>query len=162
MMGVYFAVSPEQEHTLLDADASGDVDAVGDVVEEFEATWEDGRFSADTDHAWDAIHRCLTDGTLDPDGGTYPLSHAVLGGRHLSDDIYVVYVSGAEVQDVADALRGIERDWLRGRLEAVTDPRYTGGRDDADFEYTWSNFVDVREFYGRAAAAGRAVVFTAT
>ncbi|MFC6567203.1 DUF1877 family protein [Actinoplanes utahensis] len=31
-----------------------------------------------------------------------------------------------------------------------------------DFAYTWENFVDLRDFYQRAAAAGRAVIFTAT
>jgi hypothetical protein len=30
-----------------------------------------------------------------------------------------------------------------------------------DFDYTWSNFVDLQAFYERAAAAGRAVIFTA-
>jgi hypothetical protein len=33
--------------------------------------------------AWDAIHRCLTDGELDPAGGEFPLNHAVLGGKQL-------------------------------------------------------------------------------
>ncbi|GIJ48242.1 hypothetical protein Val02_51280 [Virgisporangium aliadipatigenens] len=160
-MGVFFALSPDQEHALLDADESGSDDSVRDLIEEFEENWADGRYSADTDQAWDAIHRCLTDGTLDPDGGAYPLSHAVLGGRHLSDDWYVVYVSATEVKDVAAALREVARDWLRTRLEGL-GAGYTGARDDADFEYTWSNFEDVREFYGRAAEAGRAVVFTAT
>ena len=116
----------------------------------------------ETDKAWDAIHRCLTGGTLDPDGGEYPLSHAVLGGRHLHDEYYVVYVSAAQVRDVAKALRGLHRTWLRPRFDAIDDPDYRGRRDDADFEYTWDNFVDVQAFYERAAAAGRAVIFTAT
>jgi len=116
----------------------------------------------DTDKAWDALHRCLTDGTLDPDGGAYPLSHTVLGGRYLHDDYYVVYVSAAEVRDVADAVRAVDRMWLRQRFDAIDDPDYRGAHDDADFEYTWANFEDVRAFYARAAAAGRAVIFTAT
>jgi Domain of unknown function (DUF1877) len=78
-----------------------------------------------------AIHRCLTDGTLDPDGGEYPLSHAVLGGRHLHDDYYVVYVSLAEVPEVA-ALRGVDRTGLRRRFDAIDDPDYRGAHDDAD------------------------------
>lgn len=127
-----------------------------------EESWTDGGLKVDTDKAWDAIHRCLTDGGLDPDGGEYPLSHVVLGGRHLHDEYHVVYVSAAEVRQVADALRGVDRTWLRHRFDATDDPDYRGARDDVDFEYTWDNFVDLHAFYDRAAAAGRAVIFTAT
>jgi hypothetical protein len=122
----------------------------------------DDTLTVDTDKAWDAMHRCLTDGTLSPDAGEYPLNHAVLGGRHLHGDCYVVHVGASEVRDVAVALRGIDRAWLRARFDAIDDPGYVGAADDDDFEDTWSNFVDVRDFYGRAAAAGRAVIFTAT
>jgi hypothetical protein len=90
------------------------------------------------------------------------LSHAVLGGRHLHDEYYVVYIIAADVQDVADALGGVDRMWLRRRFDAIDDPDYRGARDDADFEYTWDGFVDVQAFYRRAAAARRAVLFTAT
>lgn len=147
---------------MLAADVDGGSETIGELLEEIEESWDDGRLKVDTDKAWDAIHRCLTDGTLDPDGGGYPLSHAVLGGRHLHDDYYVVYVSAAQVRDVADALRDVDRRWLRRRFDAIDDPQYDGMRDDDDFEYTWDAFVDVRAFYGRAAAAERAVIFTAT
>ena len=162
MLGVHFAITPARERALLAADDEGDSDTVAQLLEEIEESWADDALKVDTDKAWDAIHRCLTDGTLDPDGGAYPLSHAVLGGRHLHDEYYVVYVSAAEVRDVADALKGLDRTWLRGRFDAIDDPDYRGAGDDGDFDYTWDGFVDVRAFYGRAAAAGRAVIFTAT
>jgi hypothetical protein len=57
----------------------GDSDAVGEIIEEIEESWDDDGLKVDTDKAWDAIRRRLTDGTLDPDSGEYPLSHAVLG-----------------------------------------------------------------------------------
>jgi hypothetical protein len=63
---------------------------------------------------------------------------------------------------VADAVRGVGGTWLRRRFDAIDDPDYRGAHDDADFEYTWDGFVDVQAFYARAAAAGRAVIFTAT
>ncbi|MEO3929151.1 DUF1877 family protein [Micromonosporaceae bacterium B7E4] len=160
MLGVHFAITTEQEHSLLTAD--GDNDTVGELLEEIEESWSEDRFKVDTDKAWDAIHRCLTDGTLDPDAGDYPLSHVVLGGRHLHDEYHVVYVSAPEVRNVADALKRVHRTWFRGRFDAIDDPEYDGRHDDTDFDYTWDNFVDVRAFYDRAAAAGRAVVFTAT
>jgi hypothetical protein len=160
MLGVHFAVTADQEQALLAAD--GDDDAVGEFLEDLEESWSDDKLKVDTDKAWDAIHRSLGDGSLDPDGADYPLSHAVLGGRHIYDEeYYVIYVSAAEAREVATALSGVDRDWLRRRFDAIDDPDYAGARDDADFEYTWDNFVDVQAFYARAAAAGRAVVFTA-
>ncbi|SHN75613.1 YfbM family protein [Cryptosporangium aurantiacum] len=154
MLGVHFAITEDQERSLLAAD--GDDDAVAEILEELEESWDDDQLKVDTDKAWIPIHRCLTDGTLDPDGGAYPLSHAVLGGRHLHEEFYVVYVAAAEVRDVAEALRPLDEDWFRDRFADALR-----GEDD-DFEYTWTNYVDLRGFYDRAAASGRAVLFTAT
>lgn len=42
------------------------------------------------------------------------------------------------------------------------DEDYQQPREDIDFRYAWENFRDVRAFYDRAAAAGLAVIFTAT
>lgn len=162
MLGVHFAITPEQERSLLAAGEDDDSGGVGQILEEIEESWSDDRLKVDTDKAWDAIHRCLGDGTLDPDGGGYPLSHVVLGGRHLHDDYYVVYLTAAQVRDVSGGLSAVDRAWLRRRFDALDDPGYRGSGDDADFAYTWTNFVDVREFYARAAAAGRPVIFTAT
>ncbi|MER5458959.1 DUF1877 family protein [Micromonospora sp. NPDC002389] len=161
MLGVHFAVAADTERALLVAADQGDSGGVGEILESIEESWTDGELTADTDKAWDAVHRCLTDGTLDPDAGTYPLSHTVLGGRHLHDQYYVVYVSAAEVREVADALREVQPAWLRRRFDAVDDPSYLGAQDDADFAYTWDGFTEIRALYERAAA-GRAVVFTAT
>lgn len=158
MLGVHYAVTAKQERALLVADGDG---GVGEYVEDLEETWSVDELCVDTDKAWDAIHRCLGDGTLNPSGTDYPLSHAVLGGRHLHDEYLVVYVSAAQTGDVAAALLGVDRDWLRRRFDAINDPDYAGAHDDTDFEYTWTNFIGVRAFYQRAAAAGRAVIFTA-
>lgn len=162
MLGVHFAISAELAHSLLAADEEGDSDAVEELVDEMEESWQDDTLKVDSDKAWDALHRCLADGTLDPGGGTYPLSHAVLGGRHLHDEYYAVYIDADQVRAVADALREIDRSWLRGRFDAIDDPDYRGARDDADFDYTWDGLRDVRAFYERAAAAGCAVLFTAS
>jgi hypothetical protein len=159
MLGVHFAITVEQEQLLLDAD--GDDDAVSEIIGDLEEEWEDGTLKVDTDKAWDAIHRCLTDGSLDPDAGSRPLPLAVVGGRHLHDEMYVVHVTADEVCDVAAALRDIDEPWLRARFGDFDDD-YAGAADEQDFEYTWSSFAEVRAFYQRAAAAGRAVIFTAT
>ncbi|MGC5054999.1 DUF1877 family protein [Micromonospora sp. DT48] len=162
MLGVHFAITSEQERSLLAAADDGDGDAVDELIEEIEESWAEDGLKVDTDKAWDAIHRCLTDGTLEPDGGEYPFSHAVLGGRRLHDEYVVVYLTVDEARDVAAALQSVDRGQLRQWFDAIDDPDYRGALNDADFDYTWDNLVEVRAFYQRAAAAGRAVVFTAT
>ncbi|MEV4715176.1 YfbM family protein [Micromonospora sp. NPDC049374] len=161
MLGVLFAITPGQERSLLAAGDGGASDAVDGLIEEIEESWAEDGLTVDTDKAWDAIHRCLTDGTLEPDGGEYPFSHAVLGGRRLHEEYVVVYLTVDEARDVAAALQSVDRRELRQRFDAIDDPDYRGALDDADFDYTWDNFVEVRAFYQRAAAAGRSVVFTA-
>jgi hypothetical protein len=83
MLGVHFAITSDQERLLLAADDEGDSHTAGELLEDIEESWRDRELKVDTDKAWDAIHRCLTDGTLDPDGGEHPLSLTVIGGRHL-------------------------------------------------------------------------------
>ncbi|WP_238011934.1 YfbM family protein [Dactylosporangium sp. AC04546] len=161
MLGVHFAITAEQERALFAAVGDGDGDGVDELIADLEEEWDDDALKVDTDKAWDPIHRCLTDGTLDGDTGEYPLSHAVLGGDDLHDDLCVIYVSAAEVRDVAVALQEVDEGWLRARFDAIDDPNYRGALDDDDFRYTWSNFEDVRRFYANASAAGRAVIFTA-
>lgn len=162
MLGVHFALTPDQERDLLAAADADDTDRLAELLEDIEELWSEPALKVDTDKAWDAIHRCLSDGSLDPDDGRFPLSHAVLGGRHLHEEYYVVHVTANEVRDVAGALPDIDREWLRRRYDTLADSDYDGPHDDADFEYTWDNFVDVRGFYQRAAEHGRAVLFTAT
>ncbi|MFI0444184.1 YfbM family protein [Actinomadura sp. 6N118] len=152
MLGVHFAITADHERLLLATDAG-----IGEILEDIEESWDDDVLSVSTDKAWDEMHRCLSDGTLDPDGGEYPLSYAVLGGRHLHEEYYVVYLNAAEVCDVAEGLSRVDEAWLRQRFDAIEDADHGG-----DFGYVWENFVDVRAFYERAAKAGRAVIFTAT
>ncbi|MFV2104829.1 YfbM family protein [Micromonospora sp. LOL_024] len=159
---MHFAIAADQERALLTAGDRGDSDSVGEILENIEESWSDDGLKVDTDKAWSAIHRCLTDGTVDADTGVYPLSHAVLGGRHLHDEYPVVYLSATEVRDVAHALRDVEPTWLRSRFDAINDPDYLGAHDDTDFAYTWDAFTELQAFYDRAAANGRAVIFTAT
>jgi hypothetical protein len=158
-LGVHFALSTQDEARLLAA--VGDDDAVLEIVEEI----EENSYTAlhcDSDKAWDALHRCLTDGKLEYANGTYPLRAAVLGGRQLIEDAeYTVsYVSAAQVPDVADALSVIEPDWLRRRYDMLSDTDYVGPVDEDDFDYTWDTLEDLREFFAQAAEAGQAVIFT--
>ncbi len=114
MHGYHFALTPDQERCLLAAADPDDQDAVGEIleeIEEYEVYTDDLR--VESDKAWDAIHRCLSDGSLNPDRGKYPLS---FGGRHMHDDYYVRYVTAAEACEVAGALHGIDEGGLRRKV----------------------------------------------
>jgi hypothetical protein len=158
--GVHFAVSPAHEKVLLAAKADR---KVMELVEGIEEAWEEP-FVCETDKAWDAIHRCLTDGTLLYVSGEYPLNHCICGGRQLfrGRDYTVSYVSAPQVKDVAKALPKITKAWMRQRYNKLNPEEYDEVEiGDEDFDYTWENFLHLRRFYKKAAEVRRAVIFTA-
>jgi hypothetical protein len=157
--GVHFAVTPAQEKQLLAAKSDR---KLMELVEQIEEAWEEP-FVVETDKAWDAIHRCLTDGSLLYVSGEYPLNHCICGGRQLfrGRDYTVSYVSAPQVKDVASALANVTKAWMRQRYDQLDPEEYDEVEiGDEDFESIWENFLDVRRFYTKAAEAGRAVVFT--
>ena len=157
--GVHFAVPPAQEELLLAAKSDR---KLMELVEEIEEAWEEP-FVCETDKAWDAIHRCMTYGSLLYVSGEYPLNHCICGGRQLfrGREYTVSYVSALQVKEVASALAKITRAWMRKRYDQLDPEEYDEVElGDEDFEYTWENFLDVRRFYKKAAEAGRAVIFT--
>jgi hypothetical protein len=157
--GVHFAVTPAQAKQLLAAKSDR---KLKELVEAIEEAWEEP-FVVETDKAWDAIHRCLTDGSLLYVSGEYPLNHCICGGRQLfrGQDYTVSFVTAAQVKDVAAALAKITRAWMRKRYDRIDPEDYDEVEmGDEDFASTWENFLDVRRFYKRAAQAGRAVIFT--
>src|SRR5437660_8646942 len=98
--GEMFAISDLEGLRLFDAKD----DQVREVVEDIDDKWDE-QWLCQLDKSWDAIHRCLSDGTLYLSRGRYPLNHAVLGGRglHKGDDYIVCYVAPNQVADVARA-----------------------------------------------------------
>lgn len=156
-LGVHFALHAADEARLLAADSDEDVIAIVEEIEEAGVTEH-----CDTDKAWDAIHRALTDGRLEYTNGTFPLNLVILGGRQLIDEMeYTVsYVSTEEVAAVAEALDIIEEEWFRARYYTLDPADYGMQLSEDDFEYTWESVQDLREFFGDAAKAGRAVIFT--
>jgi hypothetical protein len=159
--GVHFAIDAAMAARLLAAEDDEDVVEIIEEYEEFAQSW-DPRFEFETDKAWDALHRCLTDGTLDMDGGSFPLSHVVLGGMqlHEGEDYVLALVHAEQVPEVAASLAPIDEDWLSRRYDNLEFPDYQGVRSDEDFEYTWANFNGLYEFFQAAADAGHAVIFT--
>ena len=142
--------------------ARGDDGAVLSIVQDvIEQAWNEAHL-CQTDKAWDAIHRCLTDGTLNGDHA--PLGWCILGGEQLHQDAsYIVsLLTPEQVQQVAEALRPLTKEWMRTRYFKIDPAGYgtTGMLNDEDFEYTWAWFEAVRDYYAKAAAEGRWSIFT--
>lgn len=157
-LGVHFAIDDGLADGLLSAE---DDEELLDLIEEIE---EDpaGIDHCDTDKAWDAIHRSLTDGDLSFDNGEYPLNAVVLGGFQLyeGDDFIVSYLDPAQVREVATALDTVTRETLRDGYDAIDEQDYGTKLSDVDFEYTWDGVTDLQAFFERAVLAARHVIFT--
>ena len=123
---------------------------------------EQPHLKAESDKAWDAMHRALADGQLSWDGGEYPLNHVVLGGELLyTEPDYVMSLKTPQhVRDIAQVLPSITEVELLRRYMAIDAESYQGTISDEDFEYTWHWFQVVSELYPRAASEGRFCLFT--
>lgn len=162
-LGVHFALTEKEVEDLRSLDDEQDrLDQLQEVIEDHYLNHEK-QFAAESDKSWDAMHRALTDGKMSWDGGDYPLNHAVLAGELLyTDSDYIMSLKTPEqVRDVAAALAGITEADFKRRYDAIDAKSYGFPLTDEDFRYTWDWFQGIREFYARAAQAGRFVLFTA-
>jgi hypothetical protein len=162
-LGVHFALSEDDVMAL--RAITDERDRLAHLQEDIEERYmaEPGTYAAESDKAWDAMHRTLADGHLSWDGGTYPLNHAVLAGELLytSDDYIMSLKSQSQVKDIAAALENISESAFRDRYDAIPSEEYGMEPNEDDFSYTWEWFQNVRALYGRAASEGRYVLFTA-
>jgi Domain of unknown function (DUF1877) len=156
--GVFFAITPEQANALL---AANDDDSVIALIEAIEETWDKDNL-AECDKAWDAMHRCLTDGRLEYGNGPDPLNHCVLGPRqlHQGDSYIVSLVSAEKVREIAAVLKDVTEEWFRQRYRTTVPTDYAPEYGEQDLDYTWDWFKGVRELYTKAAEGARAVIFT--
>jgi hypothetical protein len=162
-LGVHFAISEAEVETLREFDDEQDrISHVQEVIEEkYFANHKD--LLAQSDKAWDAIHRVLADGELTCDGGDYPLNHVILAGELLyTESDYIMSLKNpGQVKDIAAALAPLTAEDFRGRYFSIDPETYGMDLSEEDLTYTWDWFQSVREFYIRAAAEGRYVLFTA-
>ena len=75
-------------------------------------------FKAESEKAWDAMHRVLTDGQLTWTGGVYPLNHVVLAGELLykKSDYIISLKTSQQVRDIAAALPTVTQQGFQTRL----------------------------------------------
>lgn len=161
--GVHFALTEEQAAHLMDS-PNADNDFLMAFVEEVEEGSDgegwDAEWVQETDKAWEAIHRCLTDGKLEWGDTTYHM--CILGNYNLyeGDDYIMNFLTPDEVSQVAAAIKDIDRAEMRRRYNAIDTATYHRELSDNDFQYTWSWFPSLRDFFQKAAAAKRAMLFT--
>lgn len=159
-LGVHFALTPSQEKKLLDAEKKEDGDLVMEIVEEIEEDWDE-EFNFESDKSWDAMHRCLSNGTLNADEGEYPLNIAIFGGRYLpsEENYFVMYIDSKQVKDVSAALSKIDLKWLTERYWKMSDD-YQDEKSEEDLEYTWENLQKMQKYFEKVATTNRSVIFT--
>jgi len=149
--GVHFALTEEQYKKVC---RSGSDDELIELIQEdIEEEW-DTEWLREADKAWDAIHRCLTDGKLEWKNGSFPLNAVVVGGKQVS------LVTPDQIPSVADALEHIDKTALKKGYDQIKQKDYDGEIGEEDFEYTWEWFKDLYTLYEKAAQNGRAVLFS--
>lgn len=161
--GVHFAITADEANHLRSlADEQERLGFLQETIEE-EYFEKSPQWKAESDKAWDAMHRLLADGELTWDGGTYPLNHTVLAGEVLyTESDYIMSLKTPEqVRDVAAALARIDEGEFRHRYFSIPPASYEMDLSDEDHAYTWEWFQEVRELFTQAAEAGRYVLFTA-
>jgi hypothetical protein len=157
---MFFALTDEQEAALMATRTDDEVRAFVQTVEE--GDWDGEQLECETDKAWDAMHRCLSDGTLGSGRRLSALDMTVLGGghHHEGENYIVVHLRADEVAQVAAALEPLDQQWMRQRYDGIDPTNYQGHLSSEDFDYTWYYFEQVRAFYRQAAAAQLPVIFT--
>ena len=161
-LGVHFSLTDKEVRKL--ESRKSDDDRLEYVKEEMEESFFDSREDdmVESESAWDAIHRCLTDGTLRGATGL-PLEIVVLGGQSLyaGNDYIMTLKRADQVRAAAPLLAAFTRETMRAAYNRLNPKNYDGDIGDDDFEYTWDHFQQLRAFWQRAAQKGRHVLFTA-
>jgi hypothetical protein len=161
-LGIFFALSALELAALNQRVALGEQRAWADATHAERRAEAPSRL-LDVDVAWDAMHRCLGDGTLDEDAGRHPLRAAVLGGQPVPGDpgLRLRLNSPGVVRDLAPRLADIDEGEFRACYFAIPAGDYLMVPNEADFRYTWDHFRQVQSFYGQAAVHGDHVLFAA-
>lgn len=157
---VHFAITDDDLTSLRESRSDNElVDFIQEVIEE---RWEvDEGFVCQTDKAWGAIHRCLTDGKLEFENGTGPLRLVILGGEqlHFGDDYIVALVPHDQLRAVANELAKVTPEFFQDRYLSLPAD-YGSEKSSEDCQYCWDWFSDLPVFFDRAEKAGRHVIFT--
>ena len=122
----------------------------------------DGKLVLETGASWNAIHRCLTEGTLEPGAGEFPLNHAILGGRrlHQGTDYEAIMVRPDIVPHIAEMLHHVKRETIHEAYHKIDPADYGQQLTITDFDRIWNSLQQIRQLYEDAASERCAVLFT--
>lgn len=121
---------------------------------------DEPQWIAYSDDAWWTIHNVLVVGDPHSDGGEYPFSHAVLGGRAWDEGTTLLRLKSPQTAaDVACALHEIFRADFMERCSALEAAGCGSPLPEADRMYAWRWLRKIAELYRRAARDGRWVLF---
>lgn len=160
MVTCWFAVSADQADRL----GAMDEDELVDWLEEQSAAPS----TLDLDKQWHALHAVLTDSAWDVD---VPRGRAVLGGEEVGEDLGygpIRRLAPAEVVGTAEELGALTPSAFAAAIDpegmAALDvyPQGVPWGDAFERRYLEEAFVQLRDFYRRAADAGDAVVIVIT
>ncbi len=159
--GVFFALSSEQRDHLLAL--TTDAERRAYIQDHIEEQWDDVHL-LQMDKAWDAVHRCLTDGTLTIGSSPTPLAKLILDGKQLHSDTstYIAnLVDWHELPEISEALKAVTKDSLKARYERLRATDYLQYQiSNEDWEYTWDYFSEIPDFVARTYEEGRSILFT--
>lgn len=144
--------------------AASDDESIRKIVIELRTSkrHREAKLVLETGTAWDAIHRCLTEGTLDPTSGEFPRNQAILGGRriHQGAGFEAILVRPDIVPFIAEALHHLKREEVHEPYMKLDPADYGQKPSEPDFDRVWNALQQVRQLYEDAANERCAVLFT--
>lgn len=116
----------------------------------------------DCGSSWDPIHRSLTEGTLEYDGGEFPLDHCVLGGRrlHKGEDFEAILIRPDIVPHVSQGLHNLKRAEFTEKYMALEPDEYGKQPTEPEADETWAMLKLIRQLFEDASNEHAAVLFT--
>ena len=157
--GIHYALDIVERHLLEEINSDRGLFSFMELI----MRGRDKKWLQLTDKAWEAIHRCLADGTFDYRWSADPLYNCILSGDNLyegqPETWYVTELNPQEVKEVAAAIKPITKGDMRRRYFAIDPKEYGFPLSEEDFQYTWHWFVPLRAFYQRAAGDERGALF---
>lgn len=174
-LAVLFALNEQEVENLLAVERS---DRSQYMHEKIEETFFEGfpEYMCELDKSWDAMHRMLTDGNLNFENKYPPLCNVILGGEFVyglmrkpsgevviiddEDDEYMILKMPEQVMKIVEALPKRTKEECRKCYDMIDEGDYGMELDNEDFEYAWGYFQESLDFWKRAAAEKRYVLFT--
>ncbi|MDE7417686.1 MAG: YfbM family protein [Lachnospiraceae bacterium] len=174
-LAVLFALNEQEVENLLAVERSERADYMHEEIEE--NFWNEfPEYVCELDKSWDAMHRVLTDGTLNFENEFQPLCNVIFGGEFVygltrqpsgeviiiesEEDEFMILKTPEQVAEIAEELPKKTKEECRKCYDMIDPEDYDGWLDEEDFEYTWEYLQDSLDFWKKAAEEKRYVLFT--